>query len=77
MSRKVEKNVTLALQTHTTWVLSYFASAFMKTCQDVLFWPRAKTKLKVAENDLFGMIFISESFQISAVKSLLIGTPQE
>lgn len=79
VSRKIEKNAALALQTHTTWVSIYFASAFMKTYQDMLFWTRAKTDQgrEVWESESFDIIVISESFQVSTVKSQLRGTPQE
>lgn len=49
----------------------------MKAPQGVLFWPRVKTEIKVGGNDSFDILFISESFQISTVRSQLTGTLQE
>lgn len=55
------KNTALALSTHTTLVLIYFASACMQACQGVLFSPRAKSELKVGENDSFDILFLNHS----------------
>lgn len=38
----------------------------MKASQGVLFWLRAKTDVKLGENDSFDIIFISESFKMSS-----------